>query len=198
MTNEEIIFSNYYRNYQTSIIYRLDEIFIDCYPMLGYDTTGYMVSNYGRLYNSIYKFMCSKSFYSNGYCRSKINGKDILLHRLVLQSFHPIENYNEMQVNHIDGNKCNNMLSNLEWVTRSENMIHAVNLGLMKTCDSDSKSIHTNSLVHSICKVLESGIKLNKDICNVLNIEYTAKINNLINNIKSKKEWKKISSSYNF
>lgn len=37
-----------------------------------------------------------------------------------------------LQVNHIDGNKLNNNLSNLEWVTGKENTLHAHKLGLCK------------------------------------------------------------------
>lgn len=53
-----------------------------------------------------------------------------LVHRLVLQHFKPCENMDKLQVNHIDGNKDNNCINNLEWVTDSENKFHAYNKGL--------------------------------------------------------------------
>ena len=53
------------------------------------------------------------------------------VHRLVAEAFlTPVEDYN--QVNHIDGDKTNNSLSNLEWVNNSQNQIHAIKTGLKK------------------------------------------------------------------
>lgn len=53
-----------------------------------------------------------------------------LLHRVMLMSFNFIPNYKEKEVNHVDGNKKNNSLSNLEWCTKSENANHAYKTGL--------------------------------------------------------------------
>ncbi|MCM1217913.1 MAG: HNH endonuclease [Lachnospiraceae bacterium] len=52
------------------------------------------------------------------------------VHRLVMNTFCPIENSEELQVNHINGHKDDNRLENLEWCTRSENLIHAFKTGL--------------------------------------------------------------------
>jgi hypothetical protein len=78
----------------------------------------------------------AKTSCSDGYLRVKIylkNGtrKFKAIHRLVAEVF--CENLNNYpEVNHIDGKKHNNNSGNLEWVTRSQNMRHAVSIGLHK------------------------------------------------------------------
>jgi hypothetical protein len=62
-----------------------------------------------------------------------INGERFgyFVHRLVAQAFVPNPD-KRPQVNHIDGNKANNHVSNLEWVNNSENQAHAIKLGLKR------------------------------------------------------------------
>ena len=88
---------------------------------------GYFVTASGLLYNSVTKRFISGHVNKRGYVRVfvKINKtfKNVPLHRVVLESFNPKPSMDH-EVNHIDFNKSNNNLKNLEWVTRKENIEH--------------------------------------------------------------------------
>ena len=53
-----------------------------------------------------------------------------LVHRLVAEAFIPVDGAEKTEINHIDGDKTNNYVTNLARVTSSENKKHAVELGL--------------------------------------------------------------------
>lgn len=87
----------------------------------------YEISSYGRFKNiDTNKFL--KLNFKNGYKTTHIGlttgkYKSKFVHRLVAETFME-NNDNKKYVNHKDGNKTNNNINNLEWVTQSENMIH--------------------------------------------------------------------------
>ena len=98
----------------------------------------YEVSNYGNVRNKTTKKVLKGRITKNGYLQVSLKINDTnkfvnrYIHRLVAQAF--IENpENKKEVNHIDGNKQNNDLSNLEWVTNSENQKHRHSIGITKT-----------------------------------------------------------------
>lgn len=78
-------------------------------------------SNYGL--KKPLKMKISSHGYIHFSVYNKGNVKSFQIHRIVAQAFIPNPE-NKPQVNHKDGNKKNNSVSNLEWATRSENQIH--------------------------------------------------------------------------
>ncbi len=96
----------------------------------------YQISNTGKLKNKLTNKILKPTPDKRGYPRFRLSVKafkvSLRLHRLV--AYHFIENpENKPQVNHIDGNKLNNNVNNLEWNTNSENQLHAVRTGLKIT-----------------------------------------------------------------
>lgn len=93
----------------------------------------YQVSNYGNIKSLISNRLLKPSKDRFGYVRFNAikdkKPKTLRIHRLVMNVFNPINT--KMQVNHIDGDKTNNHINNLEWCTDSENKIHAYKTGLM-------------------------------------------------------------------
>lgn len=67
--------------------------------------------------------------------------KTVKVHRLIAILFIPNPD-DKKQINHIDGNKSNNSLTNLEWCTQSENIRHADRTGLRK-CASGKDNGHS-------------------------------------------------------
>lgn len=97
------------------------------------DNPNYLVTVDGRVF-SLHTMSFLTPCLKNEYIYYKIGGKSYRSHRLVAQTY--LDNIdNKPIVNHIDGNKQNNMLCNLEWVTQSENMQHACDTGLRKVSE---------------------------------------------------------------
>lgn len=77
------------------------------------------VSTFGNIKTKDKKI--KKPYPFSGYMVVKVRGKSMFVHRLVLKTWKPINNADQMTVDHLDHNKRNNRLSNLEWVTEEEN-----------------------------------------------------------------------------
>lgn len=116
-------------------------------------------------------------------------------HRIIADCWLPNPN-NLEQVNHINGIKSDNTLSNLEWVTRSQNMKHAAKLGLLtlngKSGEESNLSIYTDEEIKEVCELLCQGYR-NVDITKKTGIAAS-----YIKDIKAGKSRKDIASNYEF
>ena len=91
----------------------------------------YQVSDLGRVKRVTTNRILKQAKHHGGYMRVDLckNGKRKAhkIHRLVAQAFIPNPE-NKLQVNHIDENKTNNIISNLEWLTAKENNNHGTRI----------------------------------------------------------------------
>ena len=159
----------------------------------GYDGV-YQVSNWGRVKSLKFGKELFLKPVNNGWgyhrvslCKNK-KGKNITVHRLVAEAF--IKNpQNKRTVNHKNGIKADNRLSNLEWNTMSENNKHAFANGLK--CKKGERH-HINKLtkkqVLEIRKLCAQGIA-RKDIISKLGLDVTPEAISLI---KHRKNWSHI------
>lgn len=107
----------------------------------------YLINEKGEIFNFIMKIKMKPYLSKNGYMyyglTPDIGLRSVLpTHRLLCLAFKEYPaNVHKLEVNHKDGNKLNNDLSNLEWVTPRENIIHAVKNGLR----TDNKEIEVRN-----------------------------------------------------
>jgi hypothetical protein len=97
----------------------------------------------------------------SGYIYLRVNIQKYALHRLIAQTFIP--NFeNKPFVNHIDGNKTNNSVNNLEWCTCSENNLHNHKIGLNKghTRQIGQYDLEMNE-IKKFDKILDASKELN-------------------------------------
>ena len=131
-----------------------------------YDFSNYYIIKEGIIINSKYKNRKIKNFINaNGYyCvylyyenNKKIN---IPLHRLIakfyLENGHTYFNDNNYIVNHIDKNRLNNNISNLEWITQKENIIHGCGRKIAKI------NKDTNEVIKTYSNITDAYKELNK------------------------------------
>lgn len=141
----------------------------------------YQVSNFGNIHSKKTDTILKCSSIRSGYKSASIAKKNLKVHRIVAEAF--IKNDDpdkKIFVNHIDGNKLNNRVDNLEWVTPSDNVNHAVKTGLIKTTLRRVNQLDktTGALIATFESLKEAREKTNVDdtsICKCCkNIQNTA------------------------
>lgn len=160
----------------------------------------YIVDILGNVYNEkINNRLCpvkhknkENDYYRVMLTRKKYQAKTYAVHRIVAEAFIP--NPNKLpQVNHKDGNKENNTVYNLEWVTAKENMKHAYanNLNSNKG-EKNPKAKLTNSDVENIWKnFIDSKNLRDSDIAAHFGVSDTT-----INNIRIGRTWSDFYEKY--
>lgn len=96
----------------------------------------------------------------NGYCYVSLCAhnlrKSVRVHRLVMEAFNPTDKKpgydKEHTINHIDGDKTNNRLDNLEWCSQSENQRHAYEKGLQGPNGIKVICLDTGKIYDSMCE----------------------------------------------
>lgn len=127
----------------------------------------YLVSEEGDVFSLYSGKILRHCINQSGYHRVKLyrkNGmlkekKMFMVHRLVAVAFDPRGEKPGAQVNHIDGNKANNHIRNLEWCTQTENLVHSVRTGLrdMKRCtNATKKAVEQRTLDKQFVKTWDS------------------------------------------
>lgn len=162
----------------------------DMFPILEFD--GYYIKKNGEVFSTqrggeLRPLRCNAS--SSGYraVRIKSNGGKIFIgvHRLLAIMFIP-NPHSKPCINHIDGNKLNNSLENLEWATYQENTQHAYRIGLQVSELGEDKgsSKLTNKEVKEIKQILKTTTLSQKQIGNMFGVGSSA-----ISSIKNGRTW---------
>lgn len=158
-------------------------------PLLEYK--GIKVSSVGRICKAANKSRKERILTEfpkdrDGYCRCSVQKLDGTwtsqpVHRLVAKAF--ISNsMNKQVVNHIDGDRTNNRVENLEWVTPRENVIHSFRFGSRRKCKTVPKrTILTDFQISQIDKLRE--LYTVNQISKLFNIAYQS-LKNIIHKKK--------------
>lgn len=183
------------QEYKDKAIIEQDESIIEQWKPVTLEYNSYLkyeVSNFGKVRNQVTGELV-KTYNSHGYevfyyieeTKAK-QTRSKCVHDLVAQAFLPNPNHYEF-INHIDGNKLNNIVSNLEWVDRSMNVEHAYlqNLNRRQKYSSDQ--------IHAVCDFLA-----HRKISHVQISYMTGVDRKTISDIYIGRRWKDISSQYVF
>ena len=170
--------------------------------ILDNEVSNYMISNTGMVFNTkTRKSMRSIPNKLTGYrtvtlCKDGVS-HTFGIHVLVATYYvnKPQGTYKRLEVNHIDGNKSNNFYTNLEWVTHSENVIHAFKTGLNQAHPKRGiehwNAKQNEETIHQVCRMIQDGYDT-KTIVEKLGVP-----KDLIGHIKYHNAWADISSLYN-
>lgn len=156
----------------------------------------YYITEEGKVWSTKTQKFLSTNLDKDGYIKVSLCSVDLppgkrhsySVHRLVLENYRPTDNMSLMQVNHIDGDKTNNNINNLEWVTVAQNIKHAVNNNLRAKINGSAKL--TKDQVIQIYIASHQG-ESNVSLAQKYNIHPDS-----VGRIKNKRLWKKVIDDY--
>lgn len=99
-----------------------NEQWIECYFSKQYE-----VSNLGRVRNRKTKIIQKGTINSEGYHIVSIGNKNYRTHRVILQSWNPRIDFEDLTVDHINGKRADNRLENLRWISMEDNTLAMLN-----------------------------------------------------------------------
>ena len=137
----------------------------------------YKVSSEGRISHN--GRILSGSIHKDGYIFVNIRGKQYAKHRVIAEAFIPNPERKPF-VNHIDGNKQNNKVENLEWCTQSENIKHAYCNDLQPKGLSTYTGKFTAEQREEIKEQWDSGQYNQRELGRIYGVSHTC-ISNIIN-----------------
>ena len=157
--------------------------------------TDYLIGDDGLVFSEKSSKVLTKIDDGRGYDAVTIwiNGvsEKIKVHRLVAETW-LIRDEEQLEVNHKDGNKKNNTVSNLEWCTHQDNITHAYNTGLLSIGESHPISKLKESDVECIIGLFILGLN-NQEIANRYNIA-----RGTISKIRQRKTWRHVLPDISF
>ena len=164
------------------------------YEILG----NYMISNFGNIYDCDYDMYLEPFIGSAGYLfimlPTNLDNKIYGVHRLVLSSFTLMQpDSRELYCNHIDSKRTNNYLTNLNWLTPSENINYAMQFGNGKKGEDHPYTSITNEQAEQICQLLSEGQLMFYEIADKLGVPFDT-----VRHISQRETWKHISQKYIF
>lgn len=160
---------------------------------------GYYINKSGEIYSEISNRYLLGNIDAYGYIRVKLRRnsepkeKTYKVHRLVKIIFDPVENFENLTVDHLDGNKQNNDITNLDWCDSSENIKRAIKNKLI----FKSRRELTNEEVINICEWLQKGYSP-KMIAQKFYPNDIIKKSRIISEILRGRHWKDVSCNYKF
>lgn len=155
----------------------------------------YVITDQDEIINKNTGNILSKIQAKDGYIMvslMKVGGGTTYLpfHRIKMMAFNPVPNMDNLQVNHKDGNKKNNNLNNLEWVTAKENIIHAWknNLASSKNIEGNKSNLHhyTEQDALKVIELLKTNLYTDKEIAEMTNTNAKT----FVARIRRKETWK--------